>query len=171
MFRRPFLRIFAIFLLCTIEGKGVSAWSSLEVITAQNNPSLWINSPPLTVGHLKNKVILIEFWTFDCGNCQNSLPYMKKWYEEYKDKGLIVIGIHSPELRHEREVSNLKQAISNNEISYPVLIDNNFEVWKAFHTRLWPTLHVLNRSGQIVHTQVGDGNYEATEAVIQRLIG
>ena len=170
MLRRAFLRILLIFSFWALEGENVNAWSLLEAITAQNDPSLWINSPPLTDSDLKNKVVLIEFWTFDCGNCQNSLPYMKKWYEEYKDKGLIIIGVHSPELQHEREVGNLKKAISNNEISYPVLMDNNFEVWRAFHTRLWPTIHVLNRSSQIVHTQVGDGNYEATEAVIQRLI-
>ena len=167
MLTRIFLGICLFYSVCVLENAKATA---IDTIGAESNPSLWINSPPLTQNDLKNKVVVIEFWTFDCINCKNTLPYMKKWYEGYKDKGLIVIGIHSPELRHERDIGNLKQAISDNEILYPVLIDNDFKVWKAFRTRFWPTIHVINKQGQIVHTQVGEGGYEATEAVIRTLL-
>ncbi len=133
--------------------------------------STWLNSSPRTVASLKGKVVLIQFWTFSCINSLRALPYAKKWYETYKDKGLTVIGVHTPEFAFEKETSNVETAIKRFGITYPVPQDNQFSTWKAYRNYAWPAEYLIDKSGKIVAIQFGEGNYGKMENAIARLIG
>ncbi|MBB3238313.1 cytochrome c biogenesis protein CcdA/thiol-disulfide isomerase/thioredoxin [Phyllobacterium endophyticum] len=130
----------------------------------------WLNSPPLSVEQLRGKVVLVDFWTFACINCIHTVPYVRAWAEKYKDQGLVVIGVHAPEFAFERKIDNVKKAISDFKIGYPVAVDNNFEIWKAFENSYWPAHYFIDAKGQIRYHHFGEGDYEQSEKVIQDLL-
>ncbi|MEJ2664548.1 MAG: cytochrome c biogenesis protein DipZ [Spirochaetia bacterium] len=131
----------------------------------------WINSKPINPATLRGKVVLIDFWTYSCINCIRTLPYLTAWDKKYRDQGLVIIGVHSPEFAFERETANVKQAVEQFGIHYPVVQDNDFAVWKAFHNRYWPAHYFFNKSGELVHKHFGEGDYENSEKLIQKLLG
>jgi thiol-disulfide isomerase/thioredoxin len=131
----------------------------------------WLNGGPLNVNDLKGSVALIHIWTFGCINCQRTLPYVVQWHQKYANQGLKVIGIHSPEFAHERDINNVKQAIDKHGITYPNAIDNKFAMWKAYNNEYWPHLFLADRQGIIRYDHVGEGAYDTTEQTIQRLLG
>ena len=132
--------------------------------------SHWINSQPLTMRQLRGKVVLVEFWTFDCINCIHVMPYVKQWHERYKDQGLTVVGVHTPEYGHERILHNLERAVKQHDIRYPVAQDNGYATWNAFGNRYWPALYLIDQDGHIVYRHFGEGGYAQTEAQIRRLL-
>lgn len=131
----------------------------------------WINSPPLTLNQLKGKVVLIDFWTYSCINCIRTLPYLKDWYAKYHDKGLVIIGIHSPEFQFEHNVENVKQAVKKFDIEYPVALDNEFVTWRHFYNEYWPAHYLIDQAGNVVYQHAGEGEYDVTENNIRYLLG
>ena len=130
----------------------------------------WINSEPLKLKDLRGRVVLIEFWTFGCYNCRNTLPFIKSWHERYQEQGLTVIGVHSPELDEEWKVENLRREVTSLGIRYPVVTDNEFQTWKAYNVEAWPTVFLLDKQGRIRWMRVGEGNYDETDRLIQKLL-
>lgn len=130
----------------------------------------WINSEPLTLQSLRGRVVLIEFWTFACYNCRNTLPTIKKWDTQYRKQGLTIIGVHTPELDIERNIESLRREIAALGIEYPVVTDNDYSTWKAYKVEAWPTLFVLDKQGRVRWTHVGEGAYNETEQVIKHLL-
>ena len=130
----------------------------------------WINSEPLTLKSLHGRVVLIEFWTFACYNCRNTLPSLKKWDTQYRDKGLTIIGVHTPELDFERDIDQLRREVATLGIKYPVVTDQDYSTWKAYGVEAWPTLFVLDKQGRVRWTHVGEGYYDETEQVINKLL-
>ncbi len=133
----------------------------------------WFNTPggsALTVAELKGKVVLIDFWTYSCINCQRTLPYLRQWWEKYKNNGLMIIGVHAPEFEFEKNAKNVQQAIHDFSITYPVVQDNNFATWRAYNNRYWPAKYLIDKDGYVRYTHFGEGEYDATEKVIQQLL-
>jgi thiol-disulfide isomerase/thioredoxin len=130
----------------------------------------WLNSPPLTAAGLRGKVVLIDFWTYTCINWRRSLPYVRAWSEKYKDHGLVVIGVHSPEFEFEKDFGNILWAIRDMGVDYPVAIDSDHAIWRAFMNQYWPARYFLDAQGRIRHYQFGEGEYEHAEAVIRQLL-
>jgi cytochrome c biogenesis protein CcdA/thiol-disulfide isomerase/thioredoxin len=137
----------------------------LEDITA------WINSRPLQITQLKGYVVLVDFWAYSCINCIRTLPYLNEWYKQYHDKGLIIIGVHSPEFDFEREEGNVKQAVTKEGILYPVALDNQFKTWENFHNHYWPAHYLIDREGSVVYEHFGEGDYDVMENNIKYLLG
>jgi cytochrome c biogenesis protein CcdA/thiol-disulfide isomerase/thioredoxin len=140
-----------------------------------NLPSLagatgWINSPPLTVQSLRGKVVLIDFWTYSCINCLRSLPYVKRWYDAYHDHGLVVIGVHAPEFAFERDPDNVRRAVTELGIRYPVAIDDDYALWRGFDNQYWPAHYFADASGRIRGHHFGEGDYAGSEQVIRELL-
>ncbi len=132
--------------------------------------SQWLNSEPLTVAGLSGSVVLIQFWTFACINCQRTLPYVTRWHQQYAAPGLRVIGVHTPEFAFEREVGNIEAALSDHQIEYPVPIDNEFMTWRAYSNRFWPHLFLADHSGVVRYDHIGEGAYDETEQAIRQLL-
>ena len=130
----------------------------------------WLNSPPLTAQALKGKVVLVDFWTYSCINSLRTLPYVKAWAEKYRDQGLVVIGVHAPEFAFERDVGNVTKAMKDLGINYPVAIDNDFKVWRAFNNQYWPAHYFADAQGRIRYHHFGEGEYAESERVIQQLL-
>jgi cytochrome c biogenesis protein CcdA/thiol-disulfide isomerase/thioredoxin len=130
----------------------------------------WLNSEPLTREALRGKVVLIDIWTFDCINCRNALPYVRTWAEKYKDQGLVVIGVHSPEFAFERKVENVRRAVHDLGLNFPIAIDNNFALWRAFNNEYWPAHYFVDAQGRIRFHKFGEGDYERSEQVIRQLL-
>ena len=130
----------------------------------------WLNSKPLMRDDLKGKVVLVDFWTYSCINCLRSLPYIRAWAEKYKDSGLVVIGVHAPEFAFEKNEVNVRKAVDELGIAYPVAIDNNYAIWTAFHNEYWPAHYFIDASGRIRHHHFGEGEYAKSERVIQDLL-
>ena len=130
----------------------------------------WINSEPLTLKGLQGRVVLVEFWTFGCYNCRNTLPWIKDWDALYREKGLTIVGVHSPEFDDEKKVENVRREVAELGIHYPVVTDNDYATWRAYDVSAWPTIFVLDKSGRIRWTHVGEGAYDQTEQVIQKLL-
>jgi thiol-disulfide isomerase/thioredoxin len=130
----------------------------------------WLNSEPLTMKQLRGKVILVDFWTYDCINCINTLSHVVQWHDKYKDKGLVVVGVHTPEYAFERKTENVRTALKRFDIRYPVAQDNRYATWNAYNNRYWPAFYLVNKKGQVVYTHFGEGQYEQTEARIQQLL-
>lgn len=131
----------------------------------------WMNSEPLSIEMLKGKVVVIDFWTYSCINCQRTLPYLKRWYQKYADKGLVIIGVHAPEFEFEKSEKNLRKALENFGIEYPVMQDNDFATWKAYSNRYWPAKYFIDKDGYIRYTHFGEGAYDESEQMIQQLLG
>jgi len=130
----------------------------------------WLNSPPLKATDLRGKVVLVDFWTYSCINCLRTLPYVKAWAEKYHDQGLVVIGVHAPEFAFERDVGNVTKALGQLGITYPVAIDNDYAIWKAFHNEYWPAHYFIDAQGHIRHHHFGEGDYAESEMIIQTLL-
>src|SRR6266542_2513835 len=131
---------------------------------------IWINSRPLTLKNLRGHVVLVEFWTFGCYNCRNTLPTVKSWHARYRDKGLTIVGVHSPELDNERDIANVRREVTSLGIHYPVVTDNDFATWKAYKVQAWPTIVLLDKSGRVRWTHIGEGAYDEAEQAIQKLL-
>jgi len=131
---------------------------------------LWLNSPPLSREQLKGKVVLVDFWTYSCINCIRSIPYVRAWAERYKDKGLVVIGVHAPEFAFERDPANVRKAVADLGIRYPVALDNNLAIWRAFNNRYWPAHYLADAEGRIRYHHFGEGRTDETEAAIRSLL-
>jgi cytochrome c biogenesis protein CcdA/thiol-disulfide isomerase/thioredoxin len=130
----------------------------------------WLNSAPLTAEGLKGKVVLVDFWTYSCINCLRAIPYVRAWAEKYRDHGLVVIGVHAPEFAFERNVDNVKKAIAMLGIKYPIAIDNEYKIWRAFENEYWPAHYFIDAKGMIRHHHFGEGDYDESEAIIQKLL-
>ncbi|KQV26936.1 cytochrome C biogenesis protein [Rhizobium sp. Root1203] len=143
-----------------VEGRAPSLDGAVE----------WLNSAPLSTEQLRGKVVLIDFWTYSCINCIRTTPYVRAWAEKYKDQGLVVIGVHAPEFAFEKKVANVKKAVSEFKIGYPVAIDNDYRIWRAFDNSYWPAHYLIDAKGQIRYHHFGEGNYQQTEQAIQDLL-
>jgi cytochrome c biogenesis protein CcdA/thiol-disulfide isomerase/thioredoxin len=130
----------------------------------------WLNSPPLTREQLRGKVVLVDIWTYGCYNCRNALPYVREWHRKYKDQGLVVVGVHSPEFAYEKNIDNVKRAVDELQVSFPVAIDNNHAIWRAFNNRYWPAHYFIDAQGRIRFHHFGEGEYEKSEQVIRQLL-
>jgi thiol-disulfide isomerase/thioredoxin len=130
----------------------------------------WLNSPPLTAADLRGKVVLVDVWTYTCINWLRSLPYVRAWAEKYKDQGVVVIGVHAPEFAFEKQLENVRRATKQMRVGYPVAIDNEHAIWRAFDNHYWPALYIIDAQGRIRHHQFGEGGYERSERVIQQLL-
>ena len=131
----------------------------------------WLNSPPLTADGLKGKIVLVDFWTYSCINCLRAIPYVRAWAEKYKDQGLVVIGVHAPEFAFEKSVKNVRGAVAELKIGYPVAVDNDYAIWRAFDNQYWPAHYFADAQGRIRHHHFGEGDYDESERVIQQLLG
>jgi thiol-disulfide isomerase/thioredoxin len=133
--------------------------------------SIWLNtSEPLRLASLQGEVVLLDMWTFGCINCQHVIPALKDWYEKYSSQGLVVIGNHYPEFSYERDLNNLKTAVAQFGIPYPVAQDNDGITWSAYHNSYWPSLYLIDKHGHIRYRQIGEGAYAETESAIQSLL-
>lgn len=130
----------------------------------------WLNSPPLTADSLRGKVVLIDFWTYSCINCLRSLPYVQAWADKYRDHGLVVIGVHSPEFAFERDTSNVRQAVHDLHVTYPVAVDSKLAIWNAFDNEYWPADYIVDAEGRVRANHFGEGDYASTERDIQTLL-
>jgi thiol-disulfide isomerase/thioredoxin len=130
----------------------------------------WLNSPPLTAQTLRGKVVLVDFWTYTCVNWLRTLPYIRAWDQKYRNQGLVVIGIHAPEFAFEKDPNNIRRAVKDMRIDYPVAIDNDHVIWRAFDNEAWPALYFVDSKGNVRHHYLGEGAYEESEAIIQQLL-
>jgi thiol-disulfide isomerase/thioredoxin len=130
----------------------------------------WLNSPPLTPSALRGKVVLIDFWTYTCINWRRTLPYVRAWAEKYKDQGLVVIGVHAPEFAFEKDINNVGWALKDMNIDYPIAVDNDHVIWRAFRNQYWPALYFIDAQGRVRHHHFGEGAYEQSEMIIQELL-
>jgi thiol-disulfide isomerase/thioredoxin len=130
----------------------------------------WLNSGPLNIADLRGKVVLVDFWTYGCYNCVNTLPHVTRLYDTYKDKGFIVVGVHTPEFPFEKSTDNVQAAIKRYGIRYPVAQDNEYATWNAYHNQYWPAQYIVDQNGKIVFEHAGEGQYEEIERTIQRLL-
>ena len=130
----------------------------------------WINSESLTMKSLRGRVVLVDFWTFGCYNCRNTLPFLKRWHERYGDQGLTIVGVHSPEFEAEKKFENVSREVASLGISYPVVTDNEYETWRAYNVKAWPTAFLVDKSGRIRWLHVGEGAYEEAERMIKGLL-
>jgi thiol-disulfide isomerase/thioredoxin len=130
----------------------------------------WINSEPLTLNGLRGRVVILDFWTFGCYNCRNTLPSIKGWDAKYRGQGLTIIGVHTPEFDTEKTVENVRSEVASLGLHYPVVTDNDYSTWNAYGVEAWPTIFVLDKSGRIRWQHVGEGAYDETERVIQKLL-
>jgi thiol-disulfide isomerase/thioredoxin len=155
----PFLHGFA-----TSQAGNQTELASLE------RANEWLNSPPLTPAALRGKVVLIDFWTYTCINWRRTLPYVRAWAEKYKNQGLVVIGVHAPEFSFEKNLNNVRWAVKDMAIDYPVAVDNDHAIWRAFENQYWPALYFIDSKGHVRHQYFGEGSYEQSEMVIQELL-
>ena len=170
--RRRFLRNGAVVIAAT-ELCGVVATAS-EAGDEGRMPDLdgavaWLNSAPLSSKALRGKVVLVNFWTYSCINSLRELPYMKAWSAKYKEAGLVVIGVHAPEFGFERDSANVKNAVSELKIAYPIPIDSNHSIWTSFRNEYWPADYIIDGKGRIRYHHFGEGDYEQSERVIKAL--
>jgi len=130
----------------------------------------WLNSKPLTAADLRGKVVLVDFWTYSCVNWHRTLPYVRGWAEKYKQQGLVVVGVHTPEFGFERDLDKIREASSQLQVGYPVAVDSNYAIWNAFGNSAWPALYLIDAQGRIRHRHFGEGDYDGSERMIQKLL-
>jgi thiol-disulfide isomerase/thioredoxin len=146
------------------------AAAPLTEMPSLDSATEWLNSQPLTAADLLGKVVLIDFWTYTCINWLRQLPFVHAWAQEYKDQGLVVIGVHTPEFAFEQNVDSVRQAVKDMRVDYPVAIDNDYAIWRAFDNRYWPALYFVDAQGHIRHHHFGEGEYEQSEMILQQLL-
>jgi thiol-disulfide isomerase/thioredoxin len=139
-------------------------------LRALDRATEWLTGPPLTEVGLRGKVVLVNFWTYTCINWLRQLPYVRAWADKYREQGLIVIGVHSPEFSFEKQVEGVRRAVKDSRITYPVVIDNDHAIWRGFRNQYWPALYFLDVKGQLRHEHFGEGQYEQSEVKIQQLL-
>lgn len=148
----------------------------IQIAAAQGNApnftgiSNWFNSAPLSIASLRGKVVLVDFWTYGCINCINTLPHVTALHAKYKDRGLVIVGIHTPEFPFEKSASNVQAALKRHGITYPVAQDNESKTWNAYSNRYWPAQYIVDQSGQIVYQHDGEGQYEQMDSIIKKLL-
>jgi thiol-disulfide isomerase/thioredoxin len=140
-------------------------------LAALDDAPVWLNSEPLTAEGLRGRVVLVDVWTYSCVNWLRTLPYVRAWADRYRDRGLVVVGVHCPEFGFEHDLDNVRHATRELGVDYPVVIDNDFAIWQSLANRYWPALYLVDRDGRIGFHHFGEGNYEETEQAIQRLLG
>jgi thiol-disulfide isomerase/thioredoxin len=131
---------------------------------------VWLNSKPLSLEAQRGKVILLQFWTFGCYNCKNTLPFIKDYYDKYEKSGLIVIGVHTPEFDYEKSESHVRAELKNLGIEYPVVMDNDYKLWRNYRQQYWPCLYLIDKKGVIRYVHIGEGSYSETNDMIAKLI-
>ncbi|HEX9210625.1 MAG TPA: thioredoxin family protein [Bradyrhizobium sp.] len=132
--------------------------------------SSWFNSKPLSIADLRGKVVLVDFWTYGCVNCVNTLPHVTDLYAKYKDRGLVVVGVHTPEFPFERSASNVQAALKRHGITYPVAQDNDSQTWNAYRNQYWPAQYIIDQNGKIVFQHEGEGRYDEIDRTVARLL-
>jgi thiol-disulfide isomerase/thioredoxin len=142
-----------------------------SALTALDRAPVWLNSEPLTAEALRGSVVAVDFWTYSCVNWLRTLPYLSAWAERYADRGLVIVGVHAPEFGFEHDLDNVKHAVADLGVAYPVVIDNDFAIWRAFDNHYWPAVYMVDREGRLRFQHFGEGAYEETEQAIQRLLG
>ena len=178
--RRRFLRTMAIAGAAAPLG-AFGSWASLMEpaalqlsiegkMPAFDGATDWLNSQPLTPAGLRGKVVLINFWTYTCINWLRTLPHIRAWHEKYKDQGLVVIGVHTPEFPFEQDADNVQRSAKTMKIEYPIATDNDYAIWRAFNNQYWPALYLVDAQGRIRHHEFGEGNYDQSEKIIQQLL-
>lgn len=139
-------------------------------LRAFGKATTWLNSEPLAPEALRGKVVLVDFWTYSCINWLRTLPYLRAWAEKYQDQGLVIVGVHSPEFQFEKNLDNVRRAVKDMTIGYPVAVDSDHAIWRAFDNAYWPALYFIDAEGRVRHQQFGEGNYDQAEKMIQRLL-
>jgi thiol-disulfide isomerase/thioredoxin len=142
-----------------------------SALSALDEAPTWLNSDPLTAAELRGRVVLVDFWTFSCVNWLRTLPYVRAWHERYREHGLVVVGAHAPEFGFEHELANVRRAVDDLDVGYPVVIDNDFTIWRAFDNHYWPALYLLDGDARVRFTHFGEEAYEESERAIQELLG
>jgi thiol-disulfide isomerase/thioredoxin len=142
-----------------------------SALSALDGAPVWLNSEKLTAERLRGRVVLVDFWTYSCINWLRTLPYVRAWDERYRDHGLVVIGVHAPEFGFEHHLDNVRRAASELGVGYPVVIDNDFTIWRSFENHYWPAVYLVDPDGRVRFHHFGEGAYEETERAIQRLLG
>lgn len=130
----------------------------------------WVNAPPQNLSDYEGKVVLLEFWTYGCYNCRNTIPKMNEWQKKYASKDFAMIGVHTPEFSPEKDLANVSRQVAHLGIRYAVVTDNEYQTWDAYHQQYWPTMYLIDKKGIVRHIQIGEGNYEQTERIIHSLI-
>ena len=161
-------------LLCAICACGAPFAEDTHLVQ-QQMPSLgranaWLNSHPLSAAELRGKVVLIDFWTYTCINWRRTLPYVRAWAEKYRDQGLVVVGVHTPEFSFEKDLDNVRRAAAEQQVNYPIAVDTDYAIWRAFDNEYWPALYFIDAQGRIRNHQFGEGEYERSERFIQQLL-
>jgi thiol-disulfide isomerase/thioredoxin len=159
-------------------GEPIAFFHGLAAAPAPNQPGLasleradeWLNSPPLTASALRGKVVLVHFWTYTCINWLRTQSYLRAWADKYKDKGLVVVGVHTPEFRFEKNIDNVRGEVKALRVDYPVAVDSNYVIWRAFNNNYWPAQYFIDAQGRVRHSHFGEGSYDQSEMVIQRLL-
>jgi cytochrome c biogenesis protein CcdA/thiol-disulfide isomerase/thioredoxin len=154
----------------TIEVSSNGSGTGVAVLPDLSGATLWINSPPLTPTSLRGKVVLVDFWTYSCINCLRTLPYIKAWNEKYKDSGLVIIGVHTPEFAFEKDEANVRKAVKDLGITYPVAMDNDYRIWRSFNNEYWPADYFVDATGRIRFHHFGEGAYDESEQWIRALL-
>jgi thiol-disulfide isomerase/thioredoxin len=165
----------AICLVVAVESKTARGASEPSFYDYGQAPEItgieqWLNSDPLSLSGLRGKVVLVDFWTYSCINCLRTLPHVARWHDKFRDRGLVVIGVHTPEFGFEKLTRNVQAAIGRHGITYPVAQDNRYATWKAFDNEYWPATYLIDRNGHVVLKHVGEGGYEETERAIEALL-
>jgi len=142
-----------------------------SALAALDRAPVWVNSPPLTAGTLRGRVVLVDVWTYSCVNWLRTLPYVSAWHDRYREHGLVVVGVHAPEFGFERDLDNVRRATGELGVEYPVVIDNDFGIWRSLDNHYWPAAYLVDREGRVRFSHFGEGAYEDIERAIQELLG
>ena len=158
------------YVVSSVKAAAAPDVSSQGEMPSLSGASAWLNSPALTSESLRGKVVLVDFWTFDCINCQHSIPHVNEWAKKYEKDGLVVIGVHTPEYPYERVIDNVRKSVARLGLNYPIAIDNDYAIWRAFDNQYWPAHYLVDARGQIRYSHFGEGAYEEQEQAIRRLL-
>lgn len=153
-----------------LHGSPTGEIASQSELASLERANEWLNSPPLSPSALRGKVVLIDFWTYTCINWRRTLPYVRAWAEKYRDRGLVVIGVHAPEFSFEKNLNNVRWAVNDMRVDYPVAVDSDHVIWGAFKNQYWPALYFIDAQGRVRHRHFGEGAYDQSEMIIQELL-
>lgn len=157
-------------ILTAIVATAMSTPTRTSELASLSSATEWINSPPLTAEGLRGRVVLVQFWTYSCVNWLRTVPYVRAWAQKYRNQGLVVIGVHSPEFGFEKQLANVRWAAKTFQVDYPIAVDNDFAIWRGFSNQYWPALYLIDGRGQVRYRHFGEGDYEQSERGIQQLL-